>query len=254
MSKSLLWVTVCAIVLGMCAVVVLSIGAPGVKLLDIGTFAIITLTFTALIFYASDTNRLARITQAKWERETILYATYEMVGQNDRTGPGRILFRLNNPSRLIIRAKVWADFKVYGVAVDPGDSYNGTNTWILFPQQISQGWYQIEDLIVQQGKSIAQMQAEYSAQNRLTQLTLDLTIEFRDELKNIRKLPTRRHYFSFQDWTWVPDLTRKDDDLWANGLKMRSNKSLKPTPKTPGGTVAAVPKNCRCWAVVGGAA
>jgi hypothetical protein len=87
----------------------------------------------------------------------------------------------------------------------------------LFPQQISQGWFSIEDLVAQHGKNIAQMQSESSIQNETTQLTLDLTIEFRDEHKNIRKLPTRRHYFSFKELTWIPVLTRKDDQLWEKG-------------------------------------
>ena len=217
MNKGLLWVIVGLILLGACAVVVLSVGASGVRLLDIGTFAFVALTLTALVFYANDTNRLTRLTQSKWARETLLDATYEMVGQNDKGGPGRIFFSLNNPSRLIIRAKVWAVFMVYGAKVDPGDPYNGTNTWVLFPQQISQGWYSIEDLVKQQGKSISQMISECSPQNKMTQLTLDLTIEFRDELANARRLPTRRHFFSFDDWVWVPDLTRKDDHLWENG-------------------------------------
>ena len=217
MRKVLVWVTVGVIIIGSCAIVAFSIAAPGVKLLDIGTFAVITMTLIALVFYANDTNRLAKITQSKWERETLLGATYEMFGQNNRGGPGIVSFRLNNPSTLIIRAKVWAEFRVYGITVDPGAPYNGTDTWILFPNQISQGWYSIANLLTQQGKSVAQMQTECSAQNSTTQLTLDLTIEFRDERGNTRKLPTRRHYFSFQDWTWIPVLTRKDDNLWENG-------------------------------------
>ena len=117
----------------------------------------------------------------------------------------------------MVRAKVWADFKVYEHSVDPGDPYNGTNTWILFPQQMNQGWCTIEDLLAKQGKTILQMTNEYSDQNRLVQLTCDLRIEFRDEHNNSRKLPSRRHYFSFRDWSWTPDLSRKDDDLWEKG-------------------------------------
>jgi len=113
---------------------------------------------------------------------------------------------------LIIRAKVWAEFKVYGSSVDPGDDFNGTKTWLVFPQQTSQGWYEISNLLAQQGKTVQQMINEYSQENRTTQLTLDLTIEFRDEIGYKRRLPTRRVYFAFNDWTWIPVLT--EDDGW----------------------------------------
>jgi hypothetical protein len=112
MNKALLWMTVGIIILGSCAIVGLSVEIISVRLIDLGTFAVLATTLVALVFYASDTNRLARITQSKWERDTILDATYEMVGSNDKATPGRILFRLHNPSRLIIRAKVWAEFRV----------------------------------------------------------------------------------------------------------------------------------------------
>jgi hypothetical protein len=206
MRKYILWFIVLLMVI--CAVIIVckSINRPDIKILEIGNFIVLSLTLVALIFYAHDTYRLASIGQSKWEKENILNATYEMVGINDLGGAGRILFRITNPSTLIIRAKVWAEFKVYGVPVDPGGDFNGTKIWLVFPQQTSQGWYEISSLIAQQGKTPQKMQSEYDSNNRTTQLTLDLTIEFRDELGNERKLPTRKHYFAFNDWTWIPVL------------------------------------------------
>jgi hypothetical protein len=218
MNKWLLWIIVGSIGAATVVIAFLSLqGNPPPKLLEIGMFAVTALTFVALVIYANDTNRMARISQSKWERETLLDATYEMVGPLEGTPMAKVIFKLHNPSRMIIRAKVWAEFKVYGIPVDPGDPYNGTNVWILYPQQVSQGWYSIEDLLSKQGKSISQMRAESTSQNEKVQLTMDLTIESRDEQKNSRKLPKRSHFFSFENKTWVPDLTRKDDDLWENG-------------------------------------
>ena len=53
-----------------------------------------------------------------------------MVGTDDKDGTGRILFRLNNPSTLIIRAKVCCEFKVYGTSVNCASPYNGTEIWV----------------------------------------------------------------------------------------------------------------------------
>ena len=132
---------------------------------------------------------------------------------NDKGGEGRILFGINNPSTLLIRAKVRCNFMVYNVPVEYNDDFNGKNTWYIFPQQISQGWYEINRLLNNRGKTIEDMCQEYSDNNRDKQLTMDLEIEFIDELENPRKLPSRKHYFAFNDWRWIPVLTKKDD--WA---------------------------------------
>jgi hypothetical protein len=112
-GKLLAWTTVGLIILGTFAVALFSIGKSGIRLIDIGTFVVISLTLIALVFYANDTNRLTRITQSKWERETILAATYGMACQKDKGHPEITAFILNNPSTLLIRAKVWAVSKVY---------------------------------------------------------------------------------------------------------------------------------------------
>lgn len=209
MRKIVLWGIIILIIVCTGYVVYVSIGQPDRDILEIGTFIVLSLTLVALVFYANDTNLLASVGQSKWERENILSATYQMTGIDDRGGVGRILFRINNPSTLIIKAKVWCDFKIYGSPVKSDNNFNGKNTWILFPQQMSQGWFEISSLLEQQGKSVQQMIDEYTPGNMSTQLTLDLTIEFRDELGNERRLPTRKHFFEFNEWRWIPVLTEE---------------------------------------------
>ncbi|MBW8039595.1 MAG: hypothetical protein FVQ85_06305 [Planctomycetes bacterium] len=185
----------------------LSCGETEKDILEIGTFVVLTLTLIALIFYAYYTNQLASIAQARWERENVLNATYEMAGTDDIGRAGRTLFRITNRSPFIIRAKIWCEFKIYDSPVEVKDEFNGTNIWLVFPQQMSQGWFEIAPLLAQKGKTVQQMKEEYASDNRTTQLTMDLTIEFRDEIGNRKRLPTRRHYFAFNDWRWIPVLT-----------------------------------------------
>jgi hypothetical protein len=125
MRKFVLWGIVALIVLFSGIIVITSISHSEIDFLERGTFIVLSLTLIALVFYAYDTNLIASIGQSRWERESVLNATYEMVGINDSGGAGRILFRITNPSTLLIRAKVWAEFKVYGVSVDPGGAFNG---------------------------------------------------------------------------------------------------------------------------------
>lgn len=211
MRKLILWGTVILIIFCSGYITKLALVKPSKDIIEIGTFVALSLTLIALIFYAFDTNRLASIGKLRWERESVLNAIYEMLGIEDKGKAGRIIFRITNPSTLIIRAKVWCEIKVYGTSVIANDDFNGTNTWLVFPQQTSQGWYEIAPLLEQQGKTPQQMIQEYSSGNRRTQLTLDLTIEFRDELGNRRRLPTRKHYFAFNEWRWIPVLTERDE-------------------------------------------
>ena len=183
-----------------------------INIIEKGTFMVLTITLVALICYAYDTNRMTNIAQLKWEQENILKATYYMEGTNDKGGAGRILFGINNSqSTLMLRAKIKCNFKVYNVPVEYSDDFNGVDTWYVFPQQISQGWYEIEPMLKKNGKTIEDMCQEYSENNRKQQLTMDLEIVFRDELKKERILALRRHYFAFNDWKWIPVLTKKDD-------------------------------------------
>jgi hypothetical protein len=182
------------------------------SILNIATFVVLSLTLIALIIYAYDTNLTASMARARWEREHILESYYSMTivprKDNDR---GRTLFLVGNPSTLMLRAKVWCNIQLYNQSVDMSDDYNGKNTWYIFPQQIGQGWFEIADIIAKKGKTIEVMIDETTDANYGKQLTMDLEIEFRNELEIRRRLPLRRHYFDFKDWQWIPHLSKKDD-------------------------------------------
>jgi hypothetical protein len=85
------------------------------SILSIATFIVLTLTLIALIIYAYDTNLIASMARARWERENILESYYSMTivprKDNDR---GRTLFLVGNPSTLMLRAKVWCNLQLYG--------------------------------------------------------------------------------------------------------------------------------------------
>jgi hypothetical protein len=75
---------------------------------------------------------------------------------------------------------------------------------MLFPQQVSQGWFEIERLLQNKGKTVKSMISEHSQVNSEQQLTMFLELEFFDELGG---LPGRLHYFDFDRWAWIPHLT-----------------------------------------------
>jgi hypothetical protein len=176
--------------------------------LNIGGFVVLALTLVVLIWYAYDTNSIARVTRERWLREGVLGTTYEMtLASKKKDQEGRTLFRIRNPSTLIVRAKVACNFRVYGDPVTYGPAYDGRDVWLLFPQQVSQGWFAIEAVVQQKGKNVAAMIAESTPENRTTQLSMLLELEFWDELGARRKLPSRPHYFDFQRWAWIPQLT-----------------------------------------------
>jgi hypothetical protein len=179
------------------------------QMLDIGSFLILSLTLIVLIWYAYDTNSIARVTRERWMREGVLGTTYSMqlLGKKEEPGQGRTLFILNNSSPLIVRAKVNCNFRVYGESAEAGAPYSGKDWWILFPHQLSQGWFEINTLLQTKGKSIAAMIAEANPQNCTHQLTMFLELEFSDELGQKRTLPGRSHYFDFERWGWIPKLT-----------------------------------------------
>jgi hypothetical protein len=83
--------------------------------------------------------------------------------------------------------------------------------WLLFPQQISQGWFEIESLLQKKGKTVAAVIAESTPTNRREQLTMVLELEFWDELGARRKLPPRQHYFDFERWAWIPQLAERSN-------------------------------------------
>jgi hypothetical protein len=183
-----------------------AVRSPDTNALGIGSFVILSLTLIVLVWYAYDTNSMARVTRERWMRDGVLSTTYsmELVGQKGQVG--RTLFRIHNPSTLVVRARVGCNFCVYGDLVVADPLYDGKETWLLFPQQTSQGWFEIDSLLQKKGKSVAAMIAESTAVNRQEQLTMVLELEFWDELGTKRKLPGRRHYFDFDRWTWIPRL------------------------------------------------
>jgi hypothetical protein len=177
-----------------------------VDVVAIGNFVVLTLTLLVLVWYAYDTNSIARITADRWTREGVLGAVYSIELVGSRGDVGRTMVRIHNPSTLVVRARLNCNFEVYGQRVSAGALYDGTDRWVVFPQQASQGWFEIDTLLQQKGKNVASTMAETTAANRKTQLTMNLSIDFEDELGAVRKLPSRPHYFDFERWAWIPRL------------------------------------------------
>jgi hypothetical protein len=177
------------------------------NLIAIGNFAVLTLTLIVLVWYAYDTNLIARVTLERWQRDGVLSTTYSMELLGKRGDKGKTMFRLHNLSTLVVRAKVACNFRVYGEETAYHPAYDGKEIWILFPQQVSQGWFEIESLLQTKGKSVAPMIAEHTPVNSKQQLTMFLELEFWDELGGYRKLPGRQHYFDFGRWARIPHLT-----------------------------------------------
>ncbi len=79
-------------------------------ILQIGNFLALALTLVVLIWYAHDTNVMARVAQERWMREGVLGTTYSMQLLGGKADAGRTLFQLQNPSTLVVR--------VFGVIAD----------------------------------------------------------------------------------------------------------------------------------------
>jgi hypothetical protein len=105
-----------------------------------------------------------------------------------------------------VRARVNCNFRVYGAPINADPLYDGKDIWVVFPQQFSQGWFEVDSLLQKKGKGVAAMIAECTPANRKDQFTMLLELEFWDELGARRKLPGRPHYFDFERWTWIPQL------------------------------------------------
>jgi hypothetical protein len=142
-------------------------------------------------------------------REGVLSTTYSMECRGNKGDAGRTYLRLHNPSTLVVRARVTCNLRIYGEPVTAGTLYDGKDVWLLFPQQTSQGWFEIGSLLQKKGKTVEAMIAECTPTNRKDQLTMMLELEFRDELDVRRKLPPRQHYFDFERWNWIPQLAEQ---------------------------------------------
>jgi len=175
------------------------------------TLLILTLTLIALLIYVYDTNRIASITNLRWDRDNILNTSYELRVEPDKQS---LLFYIFNHSNLIIRAKVKCNLKIYGEPVESNEVFDGINSWYLFPQQQTQARLEISTVLSKKGKTIQNMIDERTEDNRQEQFTMDLEIKFRDEFDNKREFPTRRHFFDFAVKKWVPIISWKDD--WEN--------------------------------------
>ena len=199
--------------LGICAFVAWhELASTQPRILELGQLLVVTLTLVVLVWYAYDTNSIARITQDRWIREGILSTTYSLDMTASKVGDsGRTTFQLHNASALVVRARVNFNLKVYGQAVTAGPLYDGTENWLVYPYQISQGWFEIESLLKQQGRNVAAMRSEVSEENRKRQLTMVLDLTFWDEFGVTRNLPPRPHYFDFQRWGWIPSLGERAD-------------------------------------------
>ena len=79
--------------------------APDTMALGLGNFIVLALTLVVLVWYAYDTNSIARITRDRWVREGVLTTTYSMELVGDKGQAGRTLVRIHNPSTLVVRAK-----------------------------------------------------------------------------------------------------------------------------------------------------
>jgi hypothetical protein len=179
------------------------------EVLAIGNFIVLSLTLIVLVWYAYDTNLIARVTQERWMREGVLSTTYSMQLVGEKGQAGRTLLQIHNPSTLLVRARVACNFRVYGDPISADPLYDGKDVWLLFPQQLSQGWFEIDSLLQKKGKSVATMIAECKPINRKEQLTMMLELEFWDELGSRPKFPARRHYFDFERWAWIPQLAER---------------------------------------------
>jgi hypothetical protein len=176
-------------------------------LLGIGSFIVLSLTLIVLIWYAYDTNSIAKVTHERWLRESVLSTTYSFQLVGKKGDAGRTLVQLHNPSTLVVRAKINCNFKVYGEPVNYASPYSGEENWLLFPQQVSQGWFEIESILQKKGKTASVIISERTPANSKEQLTMNLELEFWDELGAKRALPKRPHYFDFESWIWIPQIT-----------------------------------------------
>lgn len=209
--KVFLGIAIFLITTGTIAVTIFTLYTTCTRFLNVVTLIILAITMITLFIYAYDTHTIATVSQKQWERSSILGTTYEMDAIKAESGDVHTRFRIHNPSTLLVKAKVRCNFRIYDEPVDCSPDYNGENTWYVFPQQINHGWFALNSIITKRGKTVQTMRTEMTPENRGNQLTMDLEIYFCDEEGNKRSLPSRRHFFDFAEFRWIPELTQKDE-------------------------------------------
>ena len=201
-------IIIVVIIIIACCVVYLELQTENKKLIDIGTFVILTLTLIALIIYAYDTNLMASIANERWKRASILNTTYSM--NQSTSNKSHTIFQIYNQSNLVVKAKVRCNFLVYGEPVTFNSAFEGKEVWCSLPYQSISGWFDIEKLLAEKNYDQNKMIQNRTDANRATQLTMNLEIEYRDELDNERKLPSVKHFFDFKELRWIPCITQKE--------------------------------------------
>ena len=169
---------------------------------------ILAITLIVLIVYAIDTNRIANVSEKKWEAEITPKLTRDLQTVNPASRDPRTAFALTNHTNYFIEATVNFNFKVYGEKVGFPGPFDGSEIWECLPYRTANNPFRIDEVHAKKGKTIAQMISERNADNRCTQLTMEEEIMFQNELGRSGRIPSRRWYFDFERWPWIPFLTR----------------------------------------------
>ena len=207
---TIVWITIGLILLIALATAGYSLWRDSTQSLHAGALVILAITLVVLIVYAWDTRRIANATEQKWEEERKPKIMYEMVLAQQNVRDEKVMFRLINPSNYFVKARVNLNFEVYGDPVGYHPVYDGKEIWLVYPGQMCQGWYSIGTLLGMKGKTSEQMLQERTESNKTQQLTCDLQIDFTSETGYSREYPSRHHYFDFDRWAWIPDLTVRE--------------------------------------------
>ncbi len=177
------------------------------------TFLVLSVTLAVLVYYTYETYRIAETDKNMWELEIMPSGipVIEMHKVPTQRYSDRVNFALKNTSKFAWWARVWCNFRIYDRRVDSlgedFDGFNGKRKWMVYPEEISCSFFEIEPLLSTQGKTLEKMRAERTQDNRKIQLTMDLEIELKNEKGKERRYPPRHYFFDFYDWNWVPLVT-----------------------------------------------
>lgn len=204
-----LWILVLLIIIIAIAGIIISYSSQPSWAIQAGTLIILAITLIVIIIYGWDTHRIANATEKKWEEELKPKLMYQITKVSVENQSDRIHFQLINPTNDIIEARINCNFKIYGEPVGLSGAYDGTEKWIVFPYQMSQGSFAIDQLLASKGKNQDQLINERNDDNSKQQLTMDLKVELESETGRKRSYPQRHHYFDFLRLQWIPTLTKQ---------------------------------------------